>query len=393
MKTLSLVILVLSLLLNSSSHQPKSNSKAFILKGKIEGSNTEYIILSYIDSSNVYVKDTLPIKNQSFSKEGYLMNTQEVSLTSNLTGRYMEDPNLLMFFLEPNKIDITLKEGEFSKAKINGSKTQIEKENLDRAIKPYYEKIELIAAKRGKLSEKNKHSKSDVIETEIENLSKEWQKILNDIKNLTIQYAVDNPQSYVSAEVIGNYRSSIPTDSLEMFYNGFNDNLKASSYGLKIQEQINLHIVNTGDVAPNFSNEDSDGNVLSLNQFKGKTVLLDFGAAWCVPCKKEIPEIKKIYDEYHSKGLEIIGVSFDKDETSWKENIKSEKLNWNHIYEGMNNVGREGSISKSYYVQPIPAYILIDKNGIIIDRYRVADKADKGINHLEEKLKTLLASD
>lgn len=392
MKTLSLVILVLSLLLFSSSHQPKSNSKAFILKGNIVGSNTEYIILSYIDSSNVYVRDTLPIKNQSFSKEGYLMNTQEVSLTSNLTGRYMEDPNLLMFFLEPNKIDITLKEGEFSKAKISGSKTHIEKESLDRVIKPYYEKIELIRIERQKLIDEKKEADNKNSKPEIDKLTAKWQQVLDEVQQVKLEYVINNPSSYVSADVVSFYRRTLPTDSLEMLYGHLDPILQKSFYGLKIQEQISLHIVSTGDVAPNFSKEDSDGNVLSLNQFKGKTVLLDFGAAWCVPCKKEIPEIKRIYDKYHSEGLEIIGVSFDKDETSWKENIKTEKLNWHHIYEGMNNVRREGSISKSYYVQPIPAYILIDENGIIIDRYRGADKDDKSINDLEEKLKTLLAS-
>lgn len=118
--------------------------------------------------------------------------------------------------------------------------------------------------------------------------------------------------------------------------------------------------------------------------------MLDFGAAWCVSCAKEIPEVKRIYDNYHSKGLEIIGISFDKKKSSWIENIKKEKLNWHHIYEGMSNVGKGGSISKSYYVQPIPAYILIDENGIIIDRYRGADKDNKSLNDLEEKLKTLL---
>ncbi|MBP1841698.1 TlpA disulfide reductase family protein [Formosa algae] len=392
MKIKALTIFTLGLFILTSCNQLKSNSKSFVLKGKIDGSNTEYVILSYIDSSNVYVSDTLPVENQSFSKEGYLMNTQMVSLTSNLTGRYMEDPNRLMFFLEPNKIDLTLKEGEFPNAKISGSKTQIENENLDKTTKPFYEKIENISDERQKLIDKNKDIPNENSETEIKSLTTKWQKLLDDIKNVRIQYAVDNPKSYVSGYVINNYYRTLPPDSLSMLYSQLNPIIKESSYGLKIQEQIKLHIVNSGDVAPNFSQEDIDGNVLSLKQFKGKTVLLDFGAAWCVPCKKEIPEIKRIYDKYHSNGLEIIGVSFDKDEISWKENVKNEKLDWYHIYEGMGNVGKEGSINKSYYVQPIPAYILIDEKGIIVDRYRGADKEDKSLNDLEKKLNTLLSS-
>ena len=392
MKIQTLIALTCGLFILTCCNQPKPNSHAFILNGKIDGSNTEFVVLSYLDSSNVYVSDTLPVVNQSFSKEGYLMNTQMVSLTSNLTGRYMEDPNRLMFFLEPNKIDLTLKEGEFPNAKISGSKTQIENENLDKTTKPFYEKIENIIAERQKLIDKNKDIPNENSETEIKTLTTNWQKLLDDIKNVRLQYAIDNPQSYVSADVINFYRRTLPNDSLTMFYSNLNPDIRESSYGLRIQEQIKLHVVNTGDVAPNFSQKDINGNELSLNQFKGKMVLLDFGAAWCVPCKKEIPEIKKIYDEYHSKGLEIIGISFDKDSTSWKENIKNEKLNWQHIYEGMNKVGKQGSINKSFYVQPIPAYILIDEKGIIVDRYRGADKHDKSLNDLEAKLKTLLNS-
>jgi len=178
-----------------------------------------------------------------------------------------------------------------------------------------------------------------------------------------------------------------------MLYAGLDSIIKESSYGLNIQETIEsfIPLVDSGDVAPGFSSENSNGNVLSLKEFKGKTVLLDFGAAWCVPCKKEIPEVKRIFDMYHSKGLEIIGISLDNDKTSWKENIKNEKLEWHHIYEGHWREEND-SISKLYQVQAIPAYILIDKNGIIIDRYRGADKKDKSLKDLEAKLETLLSS-
>lgn len=304
----------------------------------------------------------------------------------------MEDPNLLNFFLEPNKIDLVLKEGEFQNAKIIGSKTQIENETLNKATKPFYEKIENISDERQKLIDKNKDIPNENSETEIKGLTTKWQKLLDDIKNVSIRYAIDNPKSYVSADVINSYRKTLPTDSLKMLYSNLDPIIQKSSYGLKIQEQIKLHIVNSGDVAPNFSQEDIGGTTLSLNQFKGKIVLLDFGAAWCVPCEKEIPEVRRIYKDYNSKGLEIIGISFDKDKTSWKENVKNEKLDWHHIYEGMSSVGKEGSISKSYYIKPIPAYILIDDKGIIIDRYRNADKEDKSLNDLEEKLMTLLSS-
>ncbi|MBZ9731638.1 AhpC/TSA family protein [Salegentibacter sp. JZCK2] len=365
--TFTLVVIILT-----SCNQPKSNSNAFTLKGTVDGPNTEYVVLSYVDSSNVDVTDTITVENNSFFKQGSLIHPHLVSLTSNLTGVYMEDPNRLRFFLEPNEMEINIKEDQFPDALVTGSESQIEYEHLAKKIKPYYEKLKLKETER-----------------------EEARKLFAEVKNIQLKYAINNPHSYVSAEMIDFYSDKLPIDSLKMFYAGLDPIIKESLYGLDIQESIKsfIPIVDSGDVAPGFSSENSDGNVLSLNQFKGKTVLLDFGAAWCVPCKKEIPEVKRIFDKYHSKGLEIIGVSFDKDKTIWKENIQNEKLDWHHIYEGNENWRVEnGSISKSYQVQAIPAYILIDENGIIIDRYRGADKDDKSLNDLEGKLETLLST-
>ncbi|WP_296315528.1 TlpA disulfide reductase family protein [Winogradskyella sp. UBA3174] len=382
------ITFILALIILTSCNQPKSDKKSFVLKGTVDGPNTEYVVLSYTDSSDVYISDTLPVKNNSFFKQGSLIHPQLVSLTSNLTGDYMEDPNRLRFFLEPNEMEITLQEDQFPDALITGSKSQNEYELLAKEIKPYYEKVNLNVAQRKKLTEDNRE--------EIEKSNIKIRKLFDEVKNIQLKYAINNPQSYVSAEVINFHSRQLPIDSLKMLYAGLDPILKDSFYGLAIHEEIKSYkfipIVDSGDIAPNFTSENSDGNVLSLNQFKGKTVLLDFGAGWCVPCKEEIPEVKRIFDKYHSKGLEIIGISFDKDKTSWKENIKDEKLNWHHIYVGSDNIRENGSINVLYRVQPIPAYILIDENGIIIDRYRGADKKDKSLKDLEAKLETLLSS-
>jgi len=372
MKIKSLISVTLGVIILLSCNQPNTNSKAFTVKGTIDGSNTEYVVLGYTDSSNVYVSDTLMVEDNSFFIQGFLAHPQLDALTSNLTGVYMEDPNRSRFFLEPNEMEIDIKEDQFPDALVTGSKSQIEYEHLAKKIKPYYEKLKLKETGREKA-----------------------QKLLAEVKNIKLKYAINNPNSYVSVEMINFHSEQMPIDSLKMYYAGLDPIIKESFYGLDIQETIEsfIPIVDSGDVAPGFSSEDSDGNVLSLNQFKGKTVLLDFGAGWCVPCQKEIPEVKKIFDQYHSKGLEIIGVSFDKDKTSWKENIKDEKLNWHHIYVGSDNIREKGSINSLYRIKPIPAYILIDENGIIVDRYRGADEHDKSLKELEAKLETLLSSE
>ncbi len=373
MKIKSLITVTLGVIILLSCNQSKTNSNDFTVKGTIDGSNTEYVVLKYTDSSDVYASDTLMVKDNSFIIQGSITHPQLVSLTSNLTGVFMEDPNRLRFFLEPKEMEINIKEDQFPDALITGSKSQNEYEYLAKEIKPYYEKLKL---------------------EEIG--SKKAEQLLAEVKNIELNYANNNPNSYLSAQLIDFHRRGLPIDSLKMFYAGLDPIIKESSYGLDIQETIESYIVtpfvDSGDVAPGFSSENNDGNILSLNQFKGKTVLLDFGAGWCVPCKKEIPEVKRIFDKYHSKGLEIIGVSLDEDKTSWKENIKNENLNWHHIYVGTDKFREPESINVVYGVQAIPAYFLINENGIMIDRYRGADKNDKSLKDLEAKLETLLSS-
>ncbi len=98
MKIKSLITVTLGVIILLSCNQPKTNSNDFTVKGTIDGSNTEYVVLRYTDSSDVYVSDTVMIKDNSFFFQGSITHPRLVSLTSNLTGAFMEDPNRLRFF-------------------------------------------------------------------------------------------------------------------------------------------------------------------------------------------------------------------------------------------------------------------------------------------------------
>ncbi len=386
------IIACVSLALLISCNHSEKSTKTFTLRGTMEGENTDYLIMFYTDSSNVNKRDTIPVKGKTFSKTATLIHPQMVSFYSNLTGRYMEDPNRVSFFLEPEEVELNLKEGEFKEVEIEGLKTQSEYVALNEKTEPIYDEIEQIRIKIEELKDRNITSKNENLETEVDNLKIEWKSLLDDIQRIKLDYAKENPDSYVSGYILSFYSKSLSKDSLKKYFSNLHPKIQKSIYGEAIQSIIDLHIVNTGEMAPDFSKESLNGGKVKLSDFKGKIVLLDFGAAWCVPCKKEIPAIKKMYDKYHANGFEIIGVSFDKDKDSWKENVAEEKLDWYHVYEGLENLGRENSINKLYTVQPIPAYILIDENGLIIDRYSGAAKDDKGLAELEATLEDIFSS-
>lgn len=134
----------------------------------------------------------------------------------------------------------------------------------------------------------------------------------------------------------------------------------AKAYKLKVNPSLGW----VGQVLPDFSAAaDLDGNPISLADYRGKVVLLDFWAVWCGPCLGEIPRIKAVYEKYHDKGFDVIGVSLDEDETVLREFIAEKEIPWRQILDGG---GFDGTFAKQYGVHSIPAPFLVDREGKVI---------------------------
>ena len=108
-----------------------------------------------------------------------------------------------------------------------------------------------------------------------------------------------------------------------------------------------------------------DGGELKLSDIirDNKLTLVDCWASWCGPCRAEMPNVVSLYEKYHKKGLEIVGISFDEDETAWKNAVKTMNMTWPQASElrSWDNI-----MTQKYGVTSIPYTILIDSNGTII---------------------------
>lgn len=134
----------------------------------------------------------------------------------------------------------------------------------------------------------------------------------------------------------------------------------ASEYQVKADPSLGW----VGQVLPDFSAAvDLDGKPISLADYRGKVVLLDFWAVWCGPCLGEIPRIKAVYEKYHDKGFDVIGVSLDEDAAVLREFIKEEEIPWRQIFDGQR---WDGHLVQQYGVRSIPAPFLIDREGKVI---------------------------
>jgi peroxiredoxin/predicted negative regulator of RcsB-dependent stress response len=131
-----------------------------------------------------------------------------------------------------------------------------------------------------------------------------------------------------------------------------------------------------------FSAKTSDGRAVKLDDYRGKVVLLDFWASWCVPCRKEMPNVKRLYEQYHERGFEIIGVSLDDKELNFKGYLESEKIPWPQIFDGK---GWNSEIGQLYAVSAIPATYILDRDGIIRFKNVRGTELEQAVMGLVEK--------
>ncbi|WMJ71672.1 redoxin domain-containing protein [Cytophagaceae bacterium ABcell3] len=141
--------------------------------------------------------------------------------------------------------------------------------------------------------------------------------------------------------------------------------------------------IKVGDPAPDFTLKDPKGNEISLSQLRGKVVLLDFWASWCMPCRMANPEVVELYESYKSLGFDIFSVSLDAQKEAWEKAIKNDGLSWpNH---GSELSGWGSQACELYGVEAIPSMFLIDENGIIIGKNLDERQLAKQLNQLFNK--------
>ncbi len=142
--------------------------------------------------------------------------------------------------------------------------------------------------------------------------------------------------------------------------------LPNSSYTAEFSGKVSqMQKLARGSQAPEINLASTEGKNIPLSSLKGKYVLIDFWAAWCGPCRKENPNLVKLYAKYKDKGFEIYGVSLDNNKEAWLKAIQDDKLTWLHV----SDLQRwDSPVAKLYNIEGIPNSYLIDPQGVIIEK-------------------------
>ncbi|MBS1603571.1 MAG: AhpC/TSA family protein, partial [Bacteroidetes bacterium] len=307
-----------------------------VLPAWVFGQDQHYTITGKISHLNAPAKaylfydetiDSAGIKDGHFQFSGMIHQPMSAHLVVNIRGTGPSSvqigyiPFKLLFYLEQGKISITSPD-TIANATVAGGPLNTDYTKFRALLQPVEEAFQRC---------------SD---------DKQMYAVGARQKQLYLQFIKDNPGSLMSLFLLRTYAGFssllIPTvisdqpryTAIDSLYSSLDRSVVTSRAGVELGEALaRKKRVAIGAMAPDFSQTDTAGRLISLHDFKGKYVLIDFWASWCSPCRSENPNLVKAYNKYRSKGFAILGVSLNSsgERQQWLKAIRADGLTWPQI--------------------------------------------------------------
>ncbi|WP_316791377.1 TlpA disulfide reductase family protein [Pedobacter frigoris] len=351
------VALLLMLSAGSSMAQDK-----FEIAGKLSAAGGDKkVILSYVNKEGKTVKDSTLVKNGKFEIKGItafgnkaylsLMPVKRDTAKKNSGGDYQE------FYLEKGNYKVAGK--DMANAVITGTKVQADfnqynvqtkallaqfKEITERFTKVYYAKVK------------------DTVE--IKKIQAEARPVHAKIETALDSFIFSHPDSYVTLDLISQNKTAvIDPETFGRYYDPLSKRILASPTGQKLTAKYDKAKQIAIGKAVDFTQTDDKGNEFKLSSLRGKYVLVDFWASWCVPCRAENPHLLKAYNQLKDKNFEIVGVSLDETKAAWLNAVKHDGMPWLQVSDLK---GFKSDVAIKYGISAIPQNFLINPEGVII---------------------------
>jgi peroxiredoxin len=349
MKKHLLVFLLLAPTLASAQTAPP-----FAVKGQIGHLNAPAkIYLVY----GPQVLDSATLQNGHFEVRGTDGWPHSAELVLERQGRLREgmrngmytrsSPERISLFLSSELVTVASPDS-LPKARLVGGPQLAASQRLAAALQPVVKKMELAGKRKAPAAEQDA-------------LSKEYAQT-------AMTFIRANPSAWASLEMLNQLTMSVPPQyaTVGPLYEAFSPELKNSMPGRFYGEMLQgLKRTAIGTQAPGFVQPTPDGKPIALSDYRGKYVLIDFWASWCVPCRQENPALVKAYTTYKGRNFEILGVSLDdeKSRAKWLKAIADDHLPWTQVADLH---GSDNEAAQSYGIHSIPENFLLDPTGKIV---------------------------
>ncbi len=327
-----------------------TNEGGFQINGSLQGvPDNSLVYLAGFSGTDTLAKTMM--QEGHFVLNGKLENTDARILNIPALNRRM------VLFMGNDHINIKSDSANFSDMNISGSDANHDYEEFIYHIKPLNDYVEYYRSLMQSAPTKTARDSTMIsLNTAYSMYQESVDRFINRKKS-----------SPVSSLVLAYSYDTDPNKDVALVQKRY-DLLAGEALESQFAKNLNLAITRDkvgaiGSPAIDFIQTDTAGNNVSLSQFKGKYVLLDFWASWCRPCRMENPNVVAAYHAFKDKNFTILSVSLDEKKESWLNAIKVDRLNWTHVSDlkyWSNDAARQ------YMVQSIPQNFLIDPNGIII---------------------------
>lgn len=386
MKKTSLLYSLVAILLFASCNKATKKDHQ-IIEGTIKGLGDNSIILM---DEKYHPIDTVKAVNDAFifihNLEISKPKMQGIFLPqlSNKNGGISK--NKAYFFIDSKQINVVAEiiDESLTNIKITGSPTT---EDYNTLSDNFPSSIELDKYSKSYNNAFNTYNEVEQSEENLKELNY-YSNIIDSLfrqKDDDIINAIQNNDKSIALSFIAyNQFNQKPLPFLKDLVSKFSPEIRSSYYLNKFSEIIDIkEKLSIGNIAPNFTLKDSNDNKISLSDFKGSYTLIDFWASWCGPCRKEIPNLKKIYSKYKDKGFKIVSVSIDNKEEDWKKALEKEQLPYIKLWD------EEKITQKLYQYQGIPWMVLLNPDGEIerINDGLRGEELEKTIESLYNELK------
>jgi peroxiredoxin len=323
--------------------------------------------------------DSAEINQGRFIFKGISDQPRPAVLYVSKTGAGFEssEHDYVLFYLESGSIAIT-SPNLLDNAVVAGGPINTDNNQLNIALNNNNAEFKILregyaAVGRGQINEK-------VVK---DSLDKRTQILLTSRKSIYLAFIREHPASMMSLFALKNYERPVPNVAdVEPIFYMLSQNIRTSTAGKSYAAEIaKMKHIEVGAVAPDFTLTDPSGKIVSLHDYKGKYVLVDFWASWCPPCRADNPNVVKLYSAFKDKGLIILSVSLDDVKSKWVKAINEDHLPWLQLSDL--KAYNPGGVANLYSLGGVPQNFLIAPDGQIIS------KAETTVD-LPGKLKDLL---